>query len=85
MDGQAAGLARAGDGADVTLSGVDTSAVAAGSVSARPPGCTLYIADPSIPRLGQSAALGFPVGFGSSTGRGSRWDRVSDPCSHGCR
>lgn len=36
MDGKAASLARAGDGADVTLSGVDTSAVASGSVLCHP-------------------------------------------------
>lgn len=36
MDGQAASLARAGDSADVTLSGVDASAVGAGSVVCHP-------------------------------------------------
>ena len=36
MDGKPASLARAGDSADVTLAGVDTTAVGAGSVLCHP-------------------------------------------------
>lgn len=34
VDGQSVAVARAGDGADVVLTGIDTTAVAGGSVSA---------------------------------------------------
>ena len=36
VDGKPASLARAGDSADVTLAGIDTSAVGAGSVVCHP-------------------------------------------------
>ncbi len=36
VDGQPATLARAGDGADITLSGLDTGAASAGSVVCHP-------------------------------------------------
>ncbi len=36
VDGQSVGLARAGDSADVSVSGVDAAAVAAGSVVCHP-------------------------------------------------